>query len=84
MYTSLCIIYKEECYVSILLQVRQKHLKLMHLFSILYTSPYDMAKIFKSGTGTQNECIYCLYYVLALIDMAKIFKSGTERLSDII
>lgn len=54
----------------------------MDLFSILYITPYDMAKIFKSDTETQNECIYCLYYVLK--GMAKIFKQGTERLSDII
>lgn len=84
MYTSLWTICKEECYVSISLQIRQKHLKLIDLLSILYITPYDMAKVFKSGTETQDESIYCLYYVLHLTDMGKVFKSGTERSSDII
>lgn len=57
MYTRLCTIYKEEYSVSILLQKRQKHLKLMGLFSILYLSLYDMAKIFKSGTERLSDII---------------------------
>lgn len=57
MYTRLCTIYKVEYSVSILLQIRQKHLKLMGLFSILYLSLYDMAKIFKSGTERLSDII---------------------------
>lgn len=33
---------------------KKNNLKLMDLFSILYISPYEMAKIFKTGTETEE------------------------------